>query len=339
VRDLLSLREADTADIRRILETAVSFKEILKRPVKKVPTLRGRSVITLFYESSTRTRTSFELAAKYMSADAVNISVAQSSVTKGESLKDTLRTLTADCVIIRHPSSGAAHLAAEYSDMPVINAGDGRHEHPTQGLLDGLTIWEYKRAAGDGGGRPTGNGGPNTEHRTPNTDGHISLDGLTVAIVGDLAHSRVARSNVWGLTKLGAAVRWVGPKTLVPVDADRLPVTVHTDLREALEGADVVMVLRLQTERQEKGLLPSLREYSRHWGISPATLRYAKPDALVMHPGPMNRGVEISAEVADGVGGIRAAIEDQVTNGVAVRMACLYLLMGAEGGALSEREG
>ena len=311
MRDLLSLRETSIDDMRGILETALSFREILQRPVKKVPTLRGRSVITLFYESSTRTRTSFELAAKYMSADAVNISVAQSSVAKGESLKDTLRTLqalTADCVVIRHSSSGSAHMAAEYSDMPVINAGDGRHEHPTQGLLDALTIWDHKGAGGD----------------------RFDLTGLTVAIVGDLAHSRVARSNVWGLTKLGASVRWVGPKTLVPVDADRLPITVHTDLGEALEGADVVMVLRLQTERQEKGLLPSLREYSRHWGISPSSLRLAKPDALVMHPGPMNRGVEISAEVADGVGGIRAAIEDQVMNGVAVRMACLYLLMGAD---------
>jgi aspartate carbamoyltransferase catalytic subunit len=310
VRDLLSLRETDTADIRRILETAVSFKEILKRPVKKVPTLRGRSVITLFYESSTRTRTSFELAAKYMSADAVNITVAQSSVSKGESLKDTVKTLqalTADCIVIRHASSGAAHMAAQFVDMPVINAGDGRHEHPTQGLLDALTIWESKRE----------------------DDRSFSLEGLSVAVVGDLAHSRVARSNVWGLTRLGAKVRWVGPKTLLPIDAERLPVSVHTDLREALEGADVVMVLRLQTERQEKGLLPSLREYARHWGISPTSLRCAKPDVLVMHPGPMNRGVEISADVADGVGGIRAAIEAQVTNGVAVRMACLYMLLGA----------
>jgi aspartate carbamoyltransferase catalytic subunit len=321
VRDLLSLRETETVDIRRILETSVSFKEILQRPVKKVPTLRGRSVITLFYESSTRTRTSFELAAKYMSADAVNIAIAQSSVSKGESLKDTLRTLqslTADCVVIRHASSGAAHQAAEFSDIPVINAGDGRHEHPTQGLLDALTIWESTGRKGEAG--------------------PVSLAGLTVAIVGDLAHSRVARSNVWGLTKLGAAVRWVGPKTLLPVDAEQLPISVHTDLREGLEGADVVMVLRLQTERQEKGLLPSLREYSRHWGISQSSLRCAKAGALVMHPGPMNRGVEISADVADGVGGIRVAIEDQVLNGVAVRMACLYLLMGADSAPLGDRE-
>ncbi len=326
MKHLLSLRETDAADIRRILETAAAFKEILRRPVKKVPTLRGKSVVTLFYESSTRTRTSFELAAKYMSADAVNIAVAQSSVTKGESLKDTLRTLealTADCVIIRHSSSGAAHLAAQCVRIPVINAGDGRHEHPTQALLDILTIWEHKIVGRE----------DDTYPRALSSERPFDLRGLTVAIVGDLAHSRVARSNVWGLTKLGATVRWVGPKTLLPADAHQLPVRVHTRLEEALEGADVVMALRLQTERQEKGLLPSLREYSRIWGISPRTLRYARPDALVMHPGPMNRGVEISAEVADGEGGIRAAIEEQVTNGVAVRMACLYLLMGEMMGA------
>jgi aspartate carbamoyltransferase catalytic subunit len=310
MRNLLALQSTDVAEIREILTTARAFREILERPVKKVPTLRGKSVITLFYESSTRTRTSFELAAKYMSADAVNIAVAQSSVSKGESLKDTMLTLqalTADCVIIRHASSGAAELAAQFVHVPVINAGDGRHEHPTQGLLDAFTIFRHKGHGDD-----------------------FSLDGVRVAIVGDLTHSRVARSNVWGLTKLGAEVRWVGPRTLLPADACRLPISVHTDLAEGIEGADVVMVLRLQTERQEKGLLPSLREYSRLWGISPRTLKYAKPDALVMHPGPLNRGVEISAEVADGVGGIRAAVEEQITNGVAVRMACLYLLMGGE---------
>jgi aspartate carbamoyltransferase catalytic subunit len=325
LRDLLSLRTTDVSDIRRILETAEAFKEILERPVKKVPTLRGRSMVTLFYESSTRTRTSFELAAKIMSAEAINIAVAQSSVNKGESLKDTMLTLqalTCDCVVIRHGSSGAPEMAAQYVDVPVINAGDGRHEHPTQGLLDILTIWEHKVVGKE----------DDTYPRALSPDRPFDLTGLTVAIVGDLAHSRVARSNVWGLTKLGATVRWVGPKTLIPIDADRLPVSVHTDLREALEGADVVMVLRLQTERQEKGLLPSLREYSRYWGVTPKTLQYAKSDALVLHPGPMNRGVEISAEVADGVGGIRAAIEQQVTNGVAVRMACLYLLMGSSTG-------
>jgi aspartate carbamoyltransferase catalytic subunit len=307
IHDLLSLRETDANDIRFILSTALTMREILDRPVKKVPTLRGRVVVTLFYEPSTRTRTSFELAAKYMSADAVNISVAQSSVTKGESLKDTLRTLqsvTADCIVIRHPCSGAAHLAARYAEIPVINAGDGRHEHPTQGLLDAFTIAEAKRP-GDA----------------------FDFTGLRVAIVGDVAHSRVARSNAWCLTKLGADVRWCGPATLMPKDADKLPVSVCADLEEGIGEADVVMVLRLQTERQEKGLLPSLREYSRVWGISRSTLRWAKPDALVMHPGPINRGVEISADVADGVGSTRTAIERQVRNGVAVRMACLYLLM------------
>jgi len=320
VRHLLSLRETDVTDIRRILETAEALKEILERPVRKVPTLRGRTVVLLFYEASTRTRTSFELAAKYMSAEAVNIVVAQSSVTKGESLKDTLRTLqalTADWIVIRHASSGAAHLAAQFTDTSIINAGDGCHEHPTQGLLDILTIWENKIVGRE----------DETYPRALSPDRPFDLSPLTVTIVGDLAHSRVARSNLWGLTKLGAKVRWVGPQTLLPQDADRLPISVHTDLREALEGADVVIALRLQTERQEKGLLPSLREYSRLWGITPKALKYAKPDVLVMHPGPLNRGVEISAEVADGVGGIRAAIEQQVTNGIAVRMACLYLLM------------
>lgn len=322
MKHLLSMRETSVEDIRQILETAWNFKEVLGRQVKKVPTLRGKSVVTLFYENSTRTRTSFELAAKYMSADTVNISVAQSSVAKGESLKDTLKTLeavTADCVIIRHASSGAAHTASRFVDVPVINAGDGRHEHPTQALLDSLTIWEHRRRGAEDDTYP---GDLNAEKR-------FDFSGLTVAIVGDLAHSRVARSNAWCLTKLGATVRWVGPSTLLPADAARLPVMVETNLRKGIEGVDVVMVLRLQTERQEKGLLPSLREYSRLWGISSRTLEWAKPEALVMHPGPMNRGVEISAEVADGVGGVRAVIEPQVTNGVAVRMACLYLLMGA----------
>jgi len=324
MNDLISIRETDVSNIRRILETAENFREVLGRSVKKVPTLRGRTVVTLFYESSTRTRTSFELAAKYLSADTVNIAVAQSSVSKGESLKDTLRTLealTCDCIVMRHSSSGAAHLAAKIADVPVINAGDGRHEHPTQALLDALTIWQEKvRGAQD----DTYPGELDPAHR-------FSLQGLTVAIVGDLAHSRVARSNVWCLTRLGATVRWVGPRTLIPEDAAQLPVTVHTDLREGIENADVVMVLRLQTERQEKGLLPSLREYSRHWGITLRTLSAAKPRALVMHPGPMNRGVEISSEVADRVASTNTVIEAQVRNGVAVRMACLYLLMAGAG--------
>jgi aspartate carbamoyltransferase catalytic subunit len=322
MRHLLSLRTTDTADIRRILETAVAFKEILERPVKKTPTLRGRSVVTLFYEPSTRTRTSFELAAKIMSAEAVNITVAQSSVTKGESFKDTLLTLqslTADCLVLRHPSSGAAELASRYVRVPVINAGDGCHEHPTQALLDILTIWEHKVVGREDDTYPRALSG---EHA-------FDLTGLTVAIVGDVAHSRVARSNVWGLTRLGATVRWVGPSTLIPADANRLPISVYNDLREGLRDADVVMALRLQTERMEQGLLPSLREYARYWCVTADALKCAKPNALVVHPGPMNRGVEISSEVADGGGGIRAVMGSQVTNGVAVRMACLYLLMGS----------
>jgi aspartate carbamoyltransferase catalytic subunit len=303
MKNLLTLRETSADDIRYLLDTAKAFKEILARPVKKVPTLRGRAMITLFYENSTRTRTSFEMAAKIMSAEAINIAVAQSSVAKGESLKDTLLTLQslkADCIVMRHHASGTPQFAAEHLHIPIINAGDGRHEHPTQGLLDMLTIEQYK---GD-------------------------LSGLTVAIVGDITHSRVARSNIWGLTRMGATVRLVGPRTLLPPDAACLPVAIYDDLRAGLEGADVVNVLRLQTERQEKGLLPSLREYSRLFGVTVNSLKAAKPDVLVLHPGPMNRGVEISADVADGAYGIRSAIEEQVTNGVAVRMATLYVLMG-----------
>ncbi len=306
MKHLLTLRDTSQDDIRYLLDTALAFKEILARPVKKVPTLRGRAMITLFYENSTRTRTSFEMAAKIMSAEAINIAVAQSSIVKGESLKDTLLTLQslkADCIVMRHGASGAPQFAAEHLNIPVVNAGDGRHEHPTQGLLDMLTMRQHK-------GR---------------------LEGLTVAIVGDITHSRVARSNIWGLSKMGANIRLVGPRTLLPPEADRLPVQVFDDLRAGLEGADVVNVLRLQTERQEKGLLPSLREYSRLFGVTASSLKAAKPDVLVLHPGPMNRGVEIAADVADGAGGIRSAIEEQVTNGVAVRMAVLYLLMGTQG--------
>ncbi len=311
MRHLISLRETSVADILHILDTATSFKEILARPVKKVPTLRGRAMITLFYENSTRTRTSFEMAAKIMSAEAINIAVAQSSVAKGESLKDTLLTLQslkADCIVIRHHASGAAQFAADHLGIPIINAGDGRHEHPTQALLDMLTIRQHK---GD-------------------------IRGLTVAIVGDIHHSRVARSNIWGLTKMGANVHLIGPRTLLPNSGEQFPVKVFDNLQQGLEGADVVNVLRLQTERMEKGLLPSNREYSRLFGISVRSLKWAKPDALILHPGPMNRGVEISAEVADGEHGIHSAIEEQVTNGVAVRMAALYLLMGTQGSPTQE---
>ena len=302
-RDLLDLQTPTREEIGLILDTARSFSEILRRPVKKVPTLRGKSVVTLFYEASTRTRSSFEAAGKYMSADVINISGSTSSATKGESLRDTfltLQALTADLVVMRTPFSGACHQAAEWVDIPVVNAGDGTHEHPTQGLLDLLTLRDAK---GD-------------------------LEGLTVAIVGDVAHSRVARSNLWGLTRLGARVRLVGPATLLPPDADRLPVEVYTDLRAGLEGVDVVNVLRLQLERQSRALFPTAREYSRLFGVTREALKAAKPDVLVMHPGPMNRGLEISADVADMP---RSLIERQVTNGVAVRMAVLYLLLGAEG--------
>jgi aspartate carbamoyltransferase catalytic subunit len=302
-RDLLGLEFLNRAEIEHMLDTAETFGEVLRRDVKKVPTLRGKSVVTLFYENSTRTRTSFEAAGKYMSADVINISGSTSSSAKGESLRDTfltLQALTADLVVMRTPYSGACEQAAEWVEIPVVNAGDGMHEHPTQGLLDLLTLRQAKG----------------------------SLEGLTVAIVGDIAHSRVARSNVWGLTKMGARVRLVGPSTLLPADAARLPVEVFTDLRAGLEGADVVNVLRLQLERQSRALFPTAREYSRMFGVTPDALKAAKPDVLVLHPGPMNRGLEISTDVADMP---RALIEKQVTNGVAVRMAVLYLLLGAEG--------
>lgn len=302
-RDLLGLEGMNRDDITHILDTARTFADVLRRDVKKVPTLRGKSVVTLFFENSTRTRTSFEAAGKYMSADVINISGSASSASKGESLRDTfltLQALTADLIVMRTPFSGACHQAADWVNVPVVNAGDGTHEHPTQGLLDLMTLREAK---GD-------------------------LDGLIVAIVGDITHSRVARSNIWGLHALGATVRLVGPKTLLPTDADRLPVTTYTDLRAGLEGADVVNVLRLQRERQGRALFPTEREYSRLFGVSPDALKVCKPDVFVLHPGPMNRGLEISADVADMP---RSLIEKQVTNGVAVRMAVLYLLLGAEG--------
>lgn len=302
-RDLLGLEGVSRDEIETILNTAETFGEVLRRDVKKVPTLRGKSVVTLFFENSTRTRTSFEAAGKYMSADVINISGSASSASKGESLRDTfltLQALTADLVVMRTPYSGACHQAAEWVNVPVVNAGDGTHEHPTQGLLDLLTLRQAKG----------------------------SLEGLTVAIVGDIAHSRVARSNIWGLVTMGAKVRLVGPATLLPPDVDRLPVEAYTDLCAGLEGVDVVNVLRLQLERQSRALFPTQREYSRLFGVTPEALKVAKPDVLVLHPGPMNRGLEISADVADMP---RALIEKQVTNGVAVRMAVLYLLLGAEG--------
>jgi len=290
-------------EIGLILDTAESYKEILSRPVKKVPILRGKSICTLFYENSTRTRCSFELAAKIMSADTTTVSTGGSSIQKGESLKDTLLTLEAmgmDLFVIRHGASGAPHFAAQVLKSSVVNAGDGMHEHPTQGLLDMLTIRENK----------------------------AEIKGLKVLIVGDIMHSRVARSNLWGLSKMGAEVRLCGPSTLLPAEVEKLPVTVFTDLNAAIDGADVVNVLRIQLERMDRGFFPSIREYSTLFGINKSRLRRAKRDVLVMHPGPMNRGIEITPEVADGE---FAVITDQVTNGVAVRMALLYLLLG--GGA------
>ena len=302
-KDILGLQEMTPEEMRLILDTAASHKEILSRPIKKVPILRGKSICTLFYENSTRTRTSFELAAKIMSADTTSISVAGSAINKGESFKDTLLTLEAmgiDLFVIRHGASGSPQFAGQIVKSHVINAGDGTHEHPTQGLLDMLTILENKG----------------------------KFEGLKVLIVGDITHSRVARSNIWGLSKMGAEVRVCGPSTLLPAEIEKLPVKVFTDLDEALHGADVVNVLRIQLERMDRGFFPSVREYSRLFGINKDRLRKAKSDVFVLHPGPMNRGVEISPEVADGE---FAVITDQVTNGVAVRMAILYLLLG--GGA------
>lgn len=302
-KDILGLQEMTPDEIKLILDTAISNKEILARPVKKVPILRGKSICTLFYENSTRTRTSFELAAKIMSADTTSISTTGSSIQKGESFKDTLLTLEAmgvDLFVIRHGATGAPHFAAQIVKSHVINAGDGMHEHPTQGLLDMLTILENK-------GR---------------------FEGLKVLIVGDIMHSRVARSNFWGLSKMGVHVRLCGPSTLLPAEIEKLPVEVYTDLDEAIDGVDVVNVLRIQLERMNKGFFPSVREYARLFGINKDCLRRAKPDVLVMHPGPMNRGIEITPDVADGE---FAVITDQVTNGVAVRMALLYLMLGGGG--------
>jgi aspartate carbamoyltransferase catalytic subunit len=301
-KHILSLRDLSREEISLVLDTAQNFKELLSRRVKKAPTLRGRSVVTLFFENSTRTRTSFELAAKTLSAEAINIAVAQSSAAKGESLKDTLQTLdalTADCVIIRHSMSGAPALASQYLKGHVINAGDGTHEHPTQGLLDLLTIREHKS----------------------------TFEGLNVTIIGDILHSRVARSNFWGLKTMGANVTLCAPDTLMPREFEQFGATLETKVENAIEGADVVMMLRLQNERMDGVFLPSVREYSMLYGLSSKRLKLARPDAIVMHPGPMNRGVEISDEVADGE---KSVILQQVHNGVATRMALLYLLLGGE---------
>jgi len=297
-RHLLGTEGLDQAAIGSLLDAAESFFDVSRRAVRKVPTLRGRTVINLFYEASTRTRTSFELAGKRLSADVINISASTSSATKGETLLDTVKNLEAmrpDVLVIRHPASGAPHFVAARTRAAVINAGDGTHEHPTQALLDAFTI---RRAKG-------------------------KIAGLTVAICGDVLHSRVARSNVHLLRTLGATVRFAGPLTLMPPEAAQLGAEVYSRIEPALEGADVVMMLRVQNERMSGTFLPSTREYSRTFGLNPARLALAKPDAIVMHPGPMNRGVEIDPAIADGS---RSVILDQVEAGVAVRMAVLWRL-------------
>jgi aspartate carbamoyltransferase catalytic subunit len=301
-KHILGIEQLSADDITLILDTAESFKEVSTREIKKVPTLRGKTIINIFFEASTRTRASFEIAGKRLSADTMNISASTSAVVKGETLEDTAKNLEAmhpDIIVMRHGHSGAPHYLAERCGFSVVNAGDGAHEHPSQALLDLMTIREKKG----------------------------TIDGLTVAIVGDIAHSRVARSNIYALKKMGATVRLAGPRTLLPTEIERLGAEVFTDMNTALDGADVVMMLRIQQERQGKALLPSNREYSRFYGLNPDNLKLAKADALVMHPGPMNRGVEISSTVADGAQNV---ILDQVENGVAVRMALLYLVSGGE---------
>ncbi|HNX29138.1 MAG TPA: aspartate carbamoyltransferase catalytic subunit [Syntrophomonadaceae bacterium] len=299
-KDLLGLKDMSKEEIELILETAVPMKDIIKRDIKKVPTLRGKAMVTVFYEPSTRTRTSFEIAGKYLSADTVNLAVATSSVQKGESLKDTIKTIEVmgfDLIVMRHSMSGTPHYVARNTDMRVINAGDGANEHPTQALLDLYTIKEKKG----------------------------TLEGLTVTIVGDILHSRVARSNIYGLSKFGCEIRVVGPSTLMAPEIEKLGVKCYYDLEKALAGADVVNILRIQKERQHTGLFPTLDEYANLYMVNKDKLKRAREDVLVLHPGPMNRGVEIASEIADGA---QSLINEQVTNGVAVRMALLFLMMG-----------
>jgi aspartate carbamoyltransferase catalytic subunit len=296
-KDLLSVEELSTMEIQHILNTAESFKEVSSREIKKVPALRGKTIANLFFESSTRTRTSFELAAKRLSADILNFSASGSSTAKGEGLRDTARNIEAmqiDTIVMRHSSSGSAEYLAHNLKAGVINAGDGIHEHPTQGLLDLFTIRERKK----------------------------ELKGLEVCLIGDILHSRVARSNIWGLKKLGARVTVCGPPTLIPRKIEELGVSVAYDLDEVLPKMDVLNILRIQLERQSGTFFPSIREYAAEYGISNDRMKKAKKDAMIMHPGPINRGVELSGEVADGS---QSVILDQVTNGVAVRMAVLFL--------------
>ena len=302
-KDLLGMRGLEASEISDVLDTATSMKEIASREIKKVPTLRGKTVVNLFYEASTRTRTSFEIAGKWLSADVINFSASGSSAEKGESLLDTARNIEAmspDVVVVRHRAAGAPALLARHLRCAVVNAGDGAHEHPTQALLDLMTIREKK--------------------------GH--LEGLNVTIVGDIAHSRVARSDIFGMRKMGVTVTVAGPPTLIPPQCQELGVKVSHRLEEAIANADVIMMLRLQHERMEGGFIPSIREYSRVWGLTLARLEPCRPDVLIMHPGPVNRGVELAPEVADSR---YSVILDQVANGVAVRMAVLYLLAGSKG--------
>ncbi|MCP4652659.1 MAG: aspartate carbamoyltransferase catalytic subunit [Candidatus Omnitrophica bacterium] len=301
-KDLLGLENLSKAEIELILKTAKPMKDLFTRTVKKTPALRGKTVVNLFYEPSTRTRVSFELAAKRLSADTINITANASSVVKGESLLDTAKTiesLGADVVIMRHPHSGAPHLISRYITSSVINAGDGTHEHPTQGLLDLFTIKEKKG----------------------------TISGLKVGIAGDILHSRVARSNIWGLKKLGAEVYIIAPATLIPANIEDLGVKISYKLDETIKKLDVINILRIQKERQKDQLFPSLGEYSAVFGVNNEKLKSGKKDLMVMHPGPMNRGVEISATVADST---QSVINEQVTNGVAIRMAVLFLLSGGD---------
>lgn len=299
-RHLLGLEGMSANELKLILDTAESFREIIERPIKKVPTLRGVTVLNLFYEPSTRTKISFELAEKRLSADTINFSRSMSSVTKGESLKDTARNIEAlkiNMIVIRHGSTGVPYFLTQCTDSNIINAGDGRHEHPTQALLDMFTI---RRKYG-------------------------KLDGLRVVLVGDIKHSRVVRSNIWGLKAMGASVAICGPSTLLPYQVEKFGVDIYTNLDEAMDGADVINVMRIQLERQQAGLFPSMREYTNLFGVTKERLKLLNKNYTIMHPGPMNRGVEITSEVADSASSV---ILEQVTNGQAVRMAVLYLLSG-----------
>jgi len=301
-KDLLGLKDLSLEEIKLILRTARSMKEVAARPIPKVPTLLGKHIITLFYEPSTRTRTSFNMAAKILSANITNIAVSSSSIVKGENLIDTIKNLEVmgvDAIILRHAMAGAPHLAAKNSKISIINAGDGFNEHPTQGLLDIFTMQEKKG----------------------------KLTGKKILIVGDISHSRVARSNIWGLTKLGAKVTVVGPPTMIPKEIEETKVNVSYNLDQEIKQADFIYMLRIQKERQENGLFPSIEEYAKLYGLNAERMKRAKPDAIVMHPGPINRGVEMTSEVADGPYNV---ILEQVTNGVAVRSALLFLLLGGK---------